>query len=586
MTSSYAPKSRDMPTHPIHFNEDDEYDISLNPEEYLKTLYTQQQSAKILGIQDKQRRDKILECLPLTEKLKMIKEAKVLSIWEERQQEWERIQNNLQNKIYGGQMHGKDLLMESIDVCRPKIEEYDMIQAARPLRERFWAESWVPSLRNGVGGRIATVGNIYSGLECQTEQPIKPPAIVRKPHSSIQSKLTNNSSVLFDRSTTINLETRKKAISNEIYYIRPHQPSAKNIAQLVICATDLFQWAVDSSKEYFNRNNEENDVESDIQPEESNAEPTNADNPEPQKAEPAITYLSSNHLTFESKQGELSTQSIQFQNSGSIAIEYRWERMLKSNEDFNYSIDPPRELVICDKKSQFSCINSQGTCLPGDVITTRFVFKALDLPGIFQEEWRLSCFPSAKIITSFDSPDDTSIFLHGHNIYIDEKEYLREELNDFLVDESIRTFVGDILESCISRIRVPVTMQDIHDREKEAFLAVNKHLIEECIQKSPNKELPLFLSVERIHDIESLCSRIVNYCAVIAETYLYLKKKMDETDHGRLGDDVLIVNRNVLDEEDRKIVRDIEATNSSSQTLQTVADILFPEKQFVSYVIL
>ena len=116
-----------------------------------------------------------------------------MTIWEEQQRKWDRIQKGLSNKIYNGQaFNNKELLMESIDICRPKVEEYDSLLAARPLRERFWAETWAPSLRNGLGGRFATVGNIYSGLECETEKPIHPPSIVRKPHSIVQNRIGSN----------------------------------------------------------------------------------------------------------------------------------------------------------------------------------------------------------------------------------------------------------------------------------------------------------------------------------------------------------------------------------------------------------
>ena len=100
-----------------------------------------------------------MEYLPVNERFSFNKEGKVLSRWQERQKDWEKIQSSISKKI--GLPANKPLMMTTTDEYREKIEQYDLLQAAIPLEDRF-VEPWQMTLRGG-GPVRAPVGHIFSG---------------------------------------------------------------------------------------------------------------------------------------------------------------------------------------------------------------------------------------------------------------------------------------------------------------------------------------------------------------------------------------------------------------------------------------
>ena len=97
--------------------------------------------------------------MPVNERFNLNKEGKVLSRWQERQRDWEKIQNTISKRI--GLPESRPPMMATTDDYRDKIEQYDLLQAAIPIEDRF-SEPWQMMLRGGGPVRVA-VGHMFSG---------------------------------------------------------------------------------------------------------------------------------------------------------------------------------------------------------------------------------------------------------------------------------------------------------------------------------------------------------------------------------------------------------------------------------------
>ena len=112
-------------------------------------------------LQETQQEQTLMEYLPVNERFSLNKEGKVLSRWQERQKDWEKIQANIAKRI--GVPETKPLMMTTTDDYREKLEQFDLLQAAIPLEDRF-SEPWQMTLRGG-GPVRASVGHMFSGKD-------------------------------------------------------------------------------------------------------------------------------------------------------------------------------------------------------------------------------------------------------------------------------------------------------------------------------------------------------------------------------------------------------------------------------------
>ena len=70
-------------------------------------------------------------------------------------------------------------MMTKSDEYRNKIEDYDLLQAAVPQKDRLGAQ-WELTLRGG-GPRLVAIGHMFSGIECEVDNAPPVPILVRKP---------------------------------------------------------------------------------------------------------------------------------------------------------------------------------------------------------------------------------------------------------------------------------------------------------------------------------------------------------------------------------------------------------------------
>jgi hypothetical protein len=134
-----------------------------NPDRYFSELDELTHHAAKVRLEETKMETTLLEYLPVNERFNMNKEAAILSRWEKRQQDWENIQNNLSKKLG---IENRPLMMTTADEFRSRAEEYDLIQAAIPVKDRYAGEAWKLTLRGGGPIRVP-IGHIFSGLECE-----------------------------------------------------------------------------------------------------------------------------------------------------------------------------------------------------------------------------------------------------------------------------------------------------------------------------------------------------------------------------------------------------------------------------------
>ena len=126
-------------------------DESLEPEEeemdeaeYMHTINRQKNHSIDVRAHDVEQDMKLTKYLRLSEKIDSGKEKKVMSLWQERLRDWQKIENGIGRKIKSGPSHS--LMMQKSDEYRAKSEQYDLLQAAVPEKDRMGAQ-WEVSLR-------------------------------------------------------------------------------------------------------------------------------------------------------------------------------------------------------------------------------------------------------------------------------------------------------------------------------------------------------------------------------------------------------------------------------------------------------
>eukprot|EP01040_Poterioochromonas_malhamensis_P026949 gene26949-34005_t len=129
---------------------------------YFSTLQSLRAHATKLRKKDEAEEKRLMEYLSVNERIELERENKVLTKWQERQRDWERIEQRISKKL--NSKIARPLMMTVTDEYRSKMEEYDLIQAAIPLKDRYAESSWQMMLRGG-GPITVAIGHIFSGLE-------------------------------------------------------------------------------------------------------------------------------------------------------------------------------------------------------------------------------------------------------------------------------------------------------------------------------------------------------------------------------------------------------------------------------------
>jgi hypothetical protein len=577
----------------MKLEEEEENDGPDSSSDYVTTLRHQQQHARQVMENEEKEFKTLTEYLPVYDRIDLTKESKVLEIWQQRQREWESVKRTIHSKVRKN-TQTKELLMDSIDNYRPKVEEYDTIQAARPLRERFWAESWSSTLRGGNTSRVVTIGNMYSGLECVIDKPLLPPIMVRKPASEIQMKTMSGQLSLFDSNTSKSIESRKIALEKGLSKIRPHTLKSDHIESLVIASTDLFEWAIDSAEEYFsNQNfNSQRIDESNI----SFSDAMKEDQPPSlEVVKPKVEFLSPSVVVFSNRGQQTAKNVVSFRNDSDISVLYRWDRYYsiaaasQTESTLAKSSSIPREFQLRNHRNHFTCSQQEGIILPGSTMSTQFTFNDNDLSGLFQERWKLSCCPNVIITQSQDlemvrsselQENSIIVSLHGMMIDVDESKHFRSQVSSSLHDGVDLNYVRDVIEECISRVRSPLTIETLHQREIAYFLDTNKAIIDEVKSSSLNQSLNMHMNIHRIRNIEAFCKSFLPFRVDVAKRYFYLSHIINEPD-GKLVCRSSDVDEAVFSKDDLSKINEVLGTHANQEILDRIQAHIFPEKSLV-----
>lgn len=317
-------------------NDDDDYQSFLdNPEVYFETLKKMTKVAEKIRLKEEDEEKKLVEFLPLNERFTLDKENKVLTRWQERQKEWEKIESLIKKKLTARKGVNRPLMMTTTDEYRAKLEEYDLIQAAMPLKDRYSDSAWQMSLRGG-GPIIVNIGHIFSGLECKIEPKLIVPKMVRKPKPT--TAIWKNDTFI---EPTENYLTKVKKYEKTLQTIRPHNLTYQEAGSITISTMNLFQWAKESSEQFMLQEKEKTmltsaeELEIAEEDDEYLKEIANAASSilashkhDPEHT-PKLEFLSSPEVIFEITHPNQQTaaQTVTFKNVSKITLYYRWKKL-------------------------------------------------------------------------------------------------------------------------------------------------------------------------------------------------------------------------------------------------------------------
>jgi hypothetical protein len=107
---------------------EEEDDAGMTSDDYIKTLKRLQNHSSRVRAHDVEREETMRSTLPMNDRLLMSREKKVLTLWQERQRDWQQVEQKITRRIKAGEKH--TLMMLASDEYRARIEEYDLLQAA------------------------------------------------------------------------------------------------------------------------------------------------------------------------------------------------------------------------------------------------------------------------------------------------------------------------------------------------------------------------------------------------------------------------------------------------------------------------
>jgi hypothetical protein len=340
-----------------------------------------------------------------------------LTNWQERQKEWDRIQSDIIRKVNAPKNHA--LMMSKTDEYRARAEEYAFLSAAVPENDRRKSENvfeW--NLRENTK-RSVPVGHMFSGLFTEISDKIKPPIIMRKakPISDLLARTNTTIGKVALYEESVAMLAQKKKYAKNLAILRPRELSLEDASGLCVRSTDLFQWAVETSEEYFAvKGAEKTKIDEDLNklknarrasfggvfekkknglPAVDVVKPVRRGSKDFTKVDGPLTpiaptggskiiFMTPDELVFSAKQGETVYKPVVFKNSGSISIAYEWSHVLDEESPLPVTISTvadlilkkagnkslPREHYLANGRNSIFCMKSKGQILPGDYVLT------------------------------------------------------------------------------------------------------------------------------------------------------------------------------------------------------------------------
>ena len=424
--------------------------VESEAEVYFKTLTLRKETASKARAKDKEMGETLASYLPMKERFALAKEKNVMALWQERQLEWQRIQQHIATKCNAPPTHS--LMMTTTDEFRVKAEQYDVLQAAIPAVERFGPDSWQMTLRGG-SSKVCTIGHIFSGLECELKSDRRAPLIVRRPRpvglnttmltasGIIGSGTESTVALMTKRPGTVDdssaMKAKKRRLKAHLKRIRPHMVTMELAEGLLLRAAPLFKWAEVSSSEYFQdqdemqRRAEEEEAlggslsaRQEKEARELAATRALEDQGRGVKSMPTLSFATSTELVFTTNVGETTHKYVEFTNTGAIALNYSWRvdptkypvsaalasarSLRKTCLERNHS-KVTRESVLAAQRTSFFCQRDSGKVLPGETIVTCFSYCNKSGGGIVNQSWLLDTVPRATVkLEGASAPEDVS----------------------------------------------------------------------------------------------------------------------------------------------------------------------------------
>jgi len=505
----------------------------IDKDQYIDSLKAMTLRAKKVRTRELEREASLVQYLPVNERFDLNKEGKVLAMWQERQNKWNGIQKRLGKKVGTS---ATSLVMNSGDEYRARNEEYDILQAAIPVQERFGADSWQMQLRDGTE-RSVSIGHVFSGLTCGVSiKRVVPPAI-RKPKRMGRKKLSNT---FVD--PTPSLLHRQKQLHKTLVTLRPHNLGPAHVEGLIIDSQSLFEWAIQSSEEYFSRKSDT------VVPDECNTQEEEIENQQNSNQCPSgdttqILFLSPRNILFNCEDTGVAHQAVMVKNTGTTAITYVWkavpEKELHEPSDVADVMlrrqNSPRCHTLSKARSYFHCFQPTGQILPGDSVATMFSFSSRGMGGSFHETWMLDTLPRA-IVSYQENPqsglhiDNTKpkvaatlpstvyIKLKGHANTFDEDKHLRDQVALNVSSQCRIEYLKNEAYLSVRRVRSPVSISALKERKVAKFIEINGLLLAENCSFMAHPS-GLHLTYDRFEEFINMWAKTVEFVSNLQSLY-------------------------------------------------------------------
>ena len=316
-----------------------------------------------------------------------------------------------------------------------------------------------------------------------------------------------------------------------------------------------------------------------------------------------------------------------FKNTGSVAIHYEWNLLLDEESTNPPELSSVAELIEINSlknllprehylqiRPNIFCVKNKGKILPGEVVSTLFVFNSNAIVGAVSESWLLNTSPNARVAMDpagvsnslllddkknlklglhpmllsalasttnvfrnqefeYDTLTPIRICVRGHIEQTDTTHFGREKTANKLLSDSKKTEINDMKQLLSRRIREPVKLPHIKQRKIKLFEKINAELFQSLGGLYGNN-MPLIITEERMDLFERICDRI----------NILLPLAITELDDIRFKESVVF-------ESELFIIRDGEGEgidketstlyNKNPRDLKRMFFELFPEKKIV-----
>jgi hypothetical protein len=420
----------------------------------------------------------------------------------------------------------------------------------------------------------------------------------------------------------------KKRWRNRIEAIRPHDLFQQEVDGLQINCDSLFQWAIDSAKQYFEaQDNLASEEEAGLA---AIAKAKSMKYFDPLSPVPTLELVSSPEVVFNVTSNRTTRRLVTFQNTGTVAIEYNWkpechvdsiERAYRDGVYFGSKVSqiidekaadktlPRTSAYVHTKSTCFFCSQPKGIVLPGETLSILFGFNSTNIPGSVTQTWKMHTVPRTKFShrvavtgitaslgaaspsTSMDqlpSPTPKSkpvdvMLLQMQGIVtaleMDETTDKRREMVSFMDQQALNCMVEDEYTWCLRRVRLPVRVNDLNCRYIAAFQRINSDLIRNLSEKF-GSSAQLFITPSRLRLVDYLCAVVVIFYDSVHSRLLFWlfrgllplmgsNKVEDSTDNVFAGVDADVEINAILQR------------HCQTDAIAALRDEVFPEKSIV-----